>query len=250
MDWIKIVTSILNHRKIKIIRQSPEGDSCVLLWFLLLLEAGKSNRGGFLMITEGRPYTEQTISMVTDIALPTVQLGMGLFRGLGMVGVTCEGVFYIKNWTKYQSEDRLERARAKNRERQQRFREKHRVSLGLLPPPKDHNVIITEGGNVTSRRRGEKRRQEKKEKGVQGDESPSTVASQEWELAKASLQSSICPSDFKLWIEPLLCIRDGPIIELVGPDPFFCSWIKENYLGQIQDALPTNQVRLVIGQPS
>ena len=63
--------NILDHRKIKMIRKGPEGNTLVLLWLLMLTEAGKCNRGGYLMISDSLPYTVDTLSMVMDIPLPT-----------------------------------------------------------------------------------------------------------------------------------------------------------------------------------
>ena len=67
------------------IRKGPEGNTLVLLWLLMLAEAGKCNRGGYLMISDSLPYNAETLSMVTDIALPTVQLGLTIFAGLGRI---------------------------------------------------------------------------------------------------------------------------------------------------------------------
>lgn len=40
-----------------------------------------------------------------------------------------------------------------------------------------------------------------------------------------------------MWIEPLQCLHDdAQCVELAGPDPYFCSWVKNNYLAEIQDA--------------
>lgn len=157
MNWIKIMTNILDHRKIKLIRKGPEGNTLVLLWLLLLVEAGKSNRGGYLLVTERVPYTCETIAMLTDIPLPTVQLGMAMFQRLGMV-VLEEDIIYIRNWTKYQSEEKLALVREKNRVRQQKFREKNRRNLALDAPP---NVTGTCDSNVTSHDRTEQNGTEK-----------------------------------------------------------------------------------------
>jgi len=41
-----------------------------------------------------------------------------------------------------------------------------------------------------------------------------------------------------LWIQPLTCARfDDELIELSGPDRFFCSWVADHYLSQIKSAL-------------
>ena len=70
MDWIKIMCDFLDHRKIKMIRKGPEGNTLVLLWLLMLTEAGKCNRGGYLMVSDSLPYTAETLSMVTRHTAP------------------------------------------------------------------------------------------------------------------------------------------------------------------------------------
>ena len=85
MDWIKITCNILDHRKIKMIRKEPEGNTLVLLWLLMLTEAGKCKRGGYLMISDSLPYIGETLSMITEIPLPIVQLGLATFARLEMI---------------------------------------------------------------------------------------------------------------------------------------------------------------------
>lgn len=131
MDWIKVVCNILDHRKIKMIRKGPEGNTLVLLWLLMMTEAGKCNRGGYLMISDSLPYSAETLSMVTDIPLPTIQLGIKIFTSLSMIDQQ-DGAIYIKNWGKYQSEEKLEARREKDRDRKQRQRQKEREKILAL----------------------------------------------------------------------------------------------------------------------
>jgi len=105
----------------------------VLFWLLMLLEAGKCNRGGYLMLADSLPYTDETLSMVTDIPLPTVQLALSVLAKLAMIDHR-DGAIYILNWAKYQSEDRLELRREKDRLRKQRQRQKEREKLLLTAP--------------------------------------------------------------------------------------------------------------------
>jgi len=126
--------NLLDHRKIKMIRKGPEGNALFLLWLLMLTEAGKCNRGGYLMVSDSLAYTGDTLSMVTDIPLPIVQLGLSIFNELDMIDQQ-DGVLFIKNWRKYQSEEKLEARRAKDRLRQQRHRENERSKILALPSP-------------------------------------------------------------------------------------------------------------------
>jgi predicted phage replisome organizer len=162
MDWIKIMCNILDHRKIKMIRKGPEGNTLVLLWLLMLAEAGKCNRGGYLMISDSLPYTVDTLSMVMDIPLPTVQLGLVIFADLDMID-SKDGAIFIKNWTKYQSEDKLEARRDKERLRQQRHRQKERDKLRALPSPEQasHDSHVSMSRDVTQENRQEQSRVDK-----------------------------------------------------------------------------------------
>jgi predicted phage replisome organizer len=162
MDWVKVSCNILDHRKIKIIHSGPEGNTIFLLWLLLLAEAGKCNRGGYLMISDDLPYSEETVSTLTGVALSTVRLGLAAFAKLGMIDRD-DGAIYIKNWRKYQSEDILEARREKERIRQQRHREKEREKFKALPPPelvsRDSETLPSR--DVTLENRTEKKRREK-----------------------------------------------------------------------------------------
>jgi len=160
MDWIKIMCNLLDHRKIKMIRKGPEGNTLFLLWLLMLTEAGKCNRGGYLMVSDSLAYTGDTLSMVTDIPLPIVQLGLSIFVELDMIDQQ-DGVLFIKNWRKYQSEDKLEARRAKDRLRQERHRKNERSKILTLPPPdlsRDHHVRLSR--DVTPENRQEQNREE------------------------------------------------------------------------------------------
>jgi predicted phage replisome organizer len=163
MDWIKIMCNLLDNRKIKIIRQEPEENTLVLLWLLMLTEAGKCNRGGYLMISDQTPYTDETLGMVTDIPLPTVQLGLAIFSRLEMID-SQDRAFFIKNWRKYQSEDKLAERRRKDRLRQQRHRARERKKIALLASEKttsrDSHVGVSR--DVTQENRQDKNRVEKK----------------------------------------------------------------------------------------
>jgi len=52
-----------------------------------------------------------------------------------------------------------------------------------------------------------------------------------WELLRDAVREKLSPEEFQLWIQPLACVQeDEAVMELSGPDRFFCSWLKEKYL--------------------
>lgn len=162
MEWVKIMCNILDNRKIKMIRSGPEGNTLSLLWLLMLTEAGKCNRGGYLMIADNLPYTEETLNILTGIPLSTVRLGLLAFAELGMIDQK-DGAIFIKNWRKYQSEDKLEARREKERLRQRRHREKVREKMKALPPPDvlSRDSHVSPSRDVTQENRQDKSRVDK-----------------------------------------------------------------------------------------
>lgn len=55
-----------------------------------------------------------------------------------------------------------------------------------------------------------------------------------WDIVRESLQESLPESEYILWIKPLVCVRQGNrLLELAGPDRFFCSWVRDHYLDLI-----------------
>ena len=59
-----------------------------------------------------------------------------------------------------------------------------------------------------------------------------------WQQITHQLASQLSPDLHSLWIQPLDCKRfDDEVVELCGPDRFFCSWIADNYQAEIKRAL-------------
>lgn len=59
-----------------------------------------------------------------------------------------------------------------------------------------------------------------------------------WETLRDSLQEVLPESEYNLWIEPLNCQNHNEqVIELAGPDRFFCSWVRDRYLDLINQKL-------------
>ena len=76
-----------------------------------------------------------------------------------------------------------------------------------------------------------------------------------WGHTRAVLRSSL-PDIYPLWIEPLCWVgQEGNTVVLSGPDPYFCSWVKDNYLQPLESALEATgflggKVRLTVGNKS
>ena len=134
MEWVKVMCNFLDHRKIKLIRKEPRGDTLVLLWLSLVAEAGKCGRGGALLVCENTPYDAKTLSLLLAMKKTTVERGLDLFARLRMIEWQGD-ILCIRNWRKYQSEEKLELRREKERLRQQRHRQKEPGGPTPMSPP-------------------------------------------------------------------------------------------------------------------
>ena len=58
VQWIKITTDIFDDEKIQLIESMPEGDTLIVIWFKILVLAGKQNNSGILSLWNKVYYTE------------------------------------------------------------------------------------------------------------------------------------------------------------------------------------------------
>lgn len=70
-----------------------------------------------------------------------------------------------------------------------------------------------------------------------------------WQQISNHLAAELSQELHSLWIKPLVCRRfDDQVIELCGPDRFFCSWVADHFLPEIKTALTSlgkEDVRIV-----
>ncbi|MCL2458213.1 MAG: chromosomal replication initiator protein DnaA [Desulfobulbus sp.] len=74
-----------------------------------------------------------------------------------------------------------------------------------------------------------------------------------WNAIKKSLHNTLPESEYGLWIKPLECReQEGHVLELSGPDRFFCAWVEDRYLERIRRAASEiggiEEVRLAVAE--
>ena len=136
IQWFKVDAHIFSNRKIQKILKMPDGDMYFRVWMQLIALALQSNNEGKLEIGENNPMTIQDFSEIMGKSKKKIEKVLNIFLELKML--VLEGTtFKIKNWSKYQSIDRLEKIQIQNRERQRKYREKHKSES------EKSNIIVT-----------------------------------------------------------------------------------------------------------
>lgn len=125
MKWIKLATNIFDQGKIKLIMRMPAGDTIIAIWLQILTHCGKECQDGILRISSEVSYTADMLAMIFGREPATMKLALETFQQLKMIEVI-DGVYCLPNWSKYQSPDKYEINRAKDRKRLQEWRKKQK----------------------------------------------------------------------------------------------------------------------------
>ena len=137
LQWLKLSTDFFDNNKIKLIESEKDGDTLIRVWIQLLTIAMKCNYQGRLSITEDKPMTVDEFSKIMGKSRKKITKCLEKFEELKMIII--EDDFYkIKNWSKYQSADKLEEIRLQNRLRQQKYRE------NMKSEKEKSNVTVTQ----------------------------------------------------------------------------------------------------------
>lgn len=148
IKWIKITTDVFDDEKICLIDALPDHDAILVIWFKILVLAGKLNKNGVLAISPNLVYTDEMLANRFQRPLNTVRMALGIFERFGMIEVI-EGVITLPNWEKHQNIDGMEKVKEQTRKRVARHREKQKeLAIGNVTC----NVTVTES-NATEEER-------------------------------------------------------------------------------------------------
>lgn len=137
LQWLKLSTDFFDNNKIKLLESEKDGDTLIRIWIQLLIIAMKCNYQGRLSITEEKPMTVDEFSKIMGKSRKKITKCLEKFEELKMIIIE-ENFYKIKNWSKYQSIDKLEEIRLQNCLRQQKYREK------MKSEKEKSNVTITQ----------------------------------------------------------------------------------------------------------
>ena len=131
VKWIKIETDIITNRKIMELRDMKNGNDRVLLWFYLIILAGRCNDNGKVYFAQGVPYDEAKLQRELGISKVIVKSSLDYFQDNAMIELDSNGIITLIGWNEYQNADALEKQRESNRIRQQRWQENNKKNNAL-----------------------------------------------------------------------------------------------------------------------
>lgn len=124
IKWIKLSTSMFDDKKIKLIRKLPSGDKVLLVWIQLLIEAGKCNLSGRIMLDDQVPLTDEMFAIVYDLEVQDVRHAFKTLEQFGMISFDESQALRISNWEKHQNIEGMEQTKRLRKARNKRYQEK------------------------------------------------------------------------------------------------------------------------------
>lgn len=154
ISWIKIATDMFEDEKLLIVESMPECDAILVIWTKLLLRAGKCNAGGWIYLSEGKPYTEDMLAAIFRRPVNVIRLALKTLEALEMIEITDQGI-YIVNFASHQNIDGMNKIKEQTRLRVKKFRQKQ---LG--------NATVTECNATVTQQNKEEDKEEDKEENI------------------------------------------------------------------------------------
>ena len=103
IKWIKITTNMFEDEKIRLIDAMPERDTIHYVWIRLLVQAGKTNAGGFIFLNENIPYTDEMLATIFSRPLTSIRLALKTLVDFQMIEIGSDNIIKILNWDKHQN---------------------------------------------------------------------------------------------------------------------------------------------------
>ena len=123
--WIKVHLDLIQNKKMRYLKNLPQGSAIAYIWVLLLLVAGESNADGRLMVAGDVPYDAKVLALYLGYPVALIKKALNEYLQEDMITIE-EKVIRIKNWEKYQSTKKMAKIREdnKNVQKTKRLREK------------------------------------------------------------------------------------------------------------------------------
>lgn len=126
ITWIKISTNIFDDEKIKLIDAMPDNDAILVIWFKLLVLAGRFNDNGLIRMNN-IALNDEMLGAIFNRKVTVVRNALDIFKNFGMIEF--EDCIDIVNWEKHQNIDGMDKIKEQNRLRVKNHREKKKQLL-------------------------------------------------------------------------------------------------------------------------
>jgi uncharacterized phage protein (TIGR02220 family)/predicted phage replisome organizer len=122
IQWVKLSTGFFEDEKV-ILLLSDHGSDIVVFFLRLLTLAGKQNQNGLISFSENIPYSAKNLGKICQISAKKCENFLKILEKFQII-FRNNGLIFLTNWEKHQSQDKLDKIRRQQADRVKRWRAK------------------------------------------------------------------------------------------------------------------------------
>lgn len=104
--WCKLYLEFFDTEELKLIKAMPASDELIVIWFELVVLAGKLGCDGRLLFLRETPYTDEMLAATLARSVPSMRQSISTFIQLRMMEQV-DGVYAISDWSENQNSQAL-----------------------------------------------------------------------------------------------------------------------------------------------
>lgn len=133
IQWVKLSTGFFEDEKV-ILLLSDHGSDIVVFFLRLLTLAGKQNQNGLISFSENIPYSAKNLGKICQISAKKCENFLKILEKFQII-FRKNGLIFLTNWEKHQSQDKLDKIRRQWAERAKKYREKQQENHVIVTLP-------------------------------------------------------------------------------------------------------------------
>ena len=126
LQWIKTKVGIFDDPKVRYMLHQPNGDSYVMVWFMLKDLAATINDHGLIYLSKKKAFDVGTLAYQLGRRRKFMEKALSIYEELELISRDEEGFITITTWADDQSGDRLDKIREQTRSRVAAYRQRQK----------------------------------------------------------------------------------------------------------------------------
>ena len=126
LQWLKTKVGIFEDPQVKYMMHQPNGDSYVLVWFMLKDLAAVINDSGWIYLAKAKAFTAETLAYQLGRRRRFMEQALAVYEELDLIEIDDEGFIRLTTWDEDQGGDRADQVREQTRKRVASYRQRQR----------------------------------------------------------------------------------------------------------------------------
>ena len=126
LQWLKTKVGIFEDPQVKYLMHQPNGDSYVLVWFMLKDLAAVINDEGQIYLAKTKAFTAETLAYQLGRRRKFMEQALAVYQELDLIEIDDDGFIRLTTWEEDQGGDRSDQVREQTRKRVASYRQRQK----------------------------------------------------------------------------------------------------------------------------